>query len=106
MPTKGQQGLAIHIGLNRVDPTAYGGWNGALAGCINDARAMEAITSGLGYSTTLLLDNDATAQGVLSAIATAAETLSSGDILVLTYSGHGGQVADTNHEESDGQDET
>src|SRR6187200_1653692 len=60
MPTyRGQQGVAIHIGLNKVDPDCYGGWNGALKGCINDARSMEAITSGLDYSVTTLLDEEA-----------------------------------------------
>ena len=107
MPTyRGQQGVAIHIGLNKVDPDCYGGWNGALKGCINDARSMEAITSGLDYSVTTLLDEDATAQAVLDAITGSADSLSSGDILVLTYSGHGGQVQDTSGDESDSQDET
>src|SRR3954453_13333884 len=107
MPTyKGQQGVAIHIGLNKVDPDCYGGWNGALKGCINDARAMESITSGLGYSVTTLLDEQATAQAVLDAIGGTASSLGSGDILVLTYSGHGGQVQDTDGDESDSQDET
>ena len=32
---------SIHIGLNIVDPQQYGGWDGALAGCVNDANAMQ-----------------------------------------------------------------
>ena len=107
MPTyRGQQGVAIHIGLNKVDPTCYGGWNGALKGCINDARSMEGISSGLGYSVTTLLDEDATAQAVLDAITGSADSLSAGDMFVLTYSGHGGQVQDTGGDEPDAQDET
>src|SRR4051812_29756305 len=107
MPTyRGQQGVAIHIGLNKVDPDCYGGWNGALKGCINDAQSMEAITSGLDYAVTTLLDEDATAQAVLDAITGSADSLTSGDILVLTYSGHGGQVQDTSGDEGDSQDET
>ena len=27
------KGISLHIGLNRVDPTAYDGWDGALAAC-------------------------------------------------------------------------
>lgn len=30
MPTKG---LSLHLGLNRVDPAHYGGWDGALTAC-------------------------------------------------------------------------
>ena len=99
-------GKSIHIGLNRVDPACYGGWNGALAGCINDATAMQDIADSLGYSSSLLTDADATAGAVIEAISRAASELSSGDILFLTYSGHGGQVDDANGDEDEGQDET
>ena len=34
---------SIHFGLNHVDPGAYNGWDGELAGCINDARDMQAM---------------------------------------------------------------
>jgi hypothetical protein len=103
---KGQCGIGIHIGLNRVDAEAYGGWDGALAGCLNDARDMEAITTSLGYTTTSLHDEEATAQAVLGAISDAAGTLIAGDILVVSFSGHGGQVADQDGDESDALDET
>jgi len=35
---------SLHIGLNCVDPKEYGGWDGALSGCINDADAMKAMS--------------------------------------------------------------
>jgi hypothetical protein len=108
MPTyRGQQGVAIHIGLNKVDPDCYGGWNGALKGCINDARTMEAITSGLDYSVTTSSSTRRPPRRPCSTPSPgSADSLSSGDILVLTYSGHGGQVQDTSGDESDSQDET
>src|SRR5262245_13145561 len=99
-------GLSIHIGHNKVDPAGYGGWNGVLAGCLNDAHAMHDIASKLGYAPQLLLDADATSTNVLAALGSAAKRLRAGDILVVTYSGHGGQVADTNGDEDDGLDET
>ena len=34
------KGVSIHFGLNRVDPDHYQGWDGALQGCVNDARAL------------------------------------------------------------------
>src|SRR3954467_8879501 len=99
-------GISIHIGLNRVDPTAYEGWDGALAGCENDARDMKAIAESCSYTPTCLLSAQATSEAVCGAIATAAQTLQAGDHLLLTYSGHGGQVPDTNGDEDDAQDET
>jgi hypothetical protein len=100
------RGLSIHVGLNAVDPSAYGGWDGRLAGCINDAQALRAIAESRGFTPTVLLDGQATALGVTRAIARAAQELAAGDTLLLTYSGHGGQVPDVNGDEPDGRDET
>jgi metacaspase-1 len=102
MPT----GHSIHIGLNHVDPDAYDGWDGALSGCINDATDLKAIADGLGYDSSILIDEEATSDAVVEAIGRAAAELQSGDILLLTYSGHGGQVQDANRDESDARDET
>jgi hypothetical protein len=98
--------MSIHIGLNHVDPSRYNGWDGALSGCINDAQDMKAIADRLGYQSHLLTDSDATSARVISEIGQAAQALTSGDILLLTYSGHGGQVADVNGDEADAMDET
>lgn len=101
------RGMSIHIGLNHVNPAAYSGWDGALAGCINDATDMKAIADGLGYSPSLLLtDSQATCARVTCEIGMAAQQLTTGDTLLLTYSGHGGQVPDVNGDEPDGQNET
>ncbi|MBL0140580.1 MAG: caspase family protein [Betaproteobacteria bacterium] len=100
------RGLSIHIGLNSVDPAKYGGWDGQLSGCINDARDMKAIADQLGYTSSLMTDSQATGAAVVQAIGQAAQQLSGGDTLLLTYSGHGGQVPDANGDEADGQDET
>lgn len=105
------KGLSIHIGLNRVDPNHYQDedgkpWDGALAGCENDARAMMALAKKRGFAPTLLLNEQATAAAAAGAISTAAKALKRGDILFLTYSGHGGQVPDRNSEEGDERDET
>ncbi len=100
------KGISIHIGLNHVDPNAYGGWSGQLAGCINDARAMQQIAAASGYQTTCILDEQATADQVISAIGQSSSCLASDDILLVTYSGHGGQVPDVNGDEDDGKDET
>jgi metacaspase-1 len=100
------QGISITIGLNFVDPNRYGGWDGRLRGCEADARAMENLARSRGFESTLLLNGEATAERVQDAIQGAARTLTSGDILLLTYSGHGGRIRDLHNEEADGWDET
>ncbi len=101
------KGISVHIGLNRVDPAQYEGWNGELVACEADAKDMKALAIKQRFKpNTLLLTKKATANAVKDAILGAAKTLKSGDIFFLTYSGHGGQVDDTNDDENDGMDET
>ena len=100
------KGVSIHFGLNRVDPDHYQGWDGALQGCVNDARAMDAIAKGAGFETSVLLDDEVTADAATAAISSAAEGLDADDLFLLTYSGHGSQVPDGNSDEPDRQDET
>ena len=109
------RGRSLHIGLNRIDPSHYG-TDGALAGCLNDARDMEAMASALGYDPRpSLLDEQATVVAVKAAINAASADLEAGDLFLMTYAGHGGQVPDTNGDEvadalgggaGDGKDET
>ena len=101
------QGISIHIGLNEVDPNGYGGWSGKLNACEADAGDMERIATARNFEPTTILTTAATSDAVTSAISDAAGKLAAGDILFLTYSGHGGQVPDTNNdEEQDQLDET
>jgi hypothetical protein len=95
------KGISLHLGLNAVDPGHYMGWDGELVACENDAHSMEALAQTLGYAQTkVLLTDDATSRRVTSAIKSAASSLESGDAFFLTYSGHGGQVLDTNGDEA------
>lgn len=102
------KGISLHIGLNSVDPAHYNGWDGQLRACENDARDMQAIATKKGYDTKLVLTTDATSANVLQALDDAGSQLSGGDIFFLTYSGHGGQVPDTNADEpgEEAKDET
>jgi metacaspase-1 len=105
------KGISLHIGLNHVDSTHYEDengdpWDGALKGCINDAKDMRAIADGLGYQSTILIDEQATSDQVIEHIARAGQDLRSDDIFLLTYSGHGSHIEDVNGDEEDGQDET
>ncbi len=100
------KGISIHIGLNRVDPAHYEGWDGQLAACEADARDMNTIAKAKGYLAQQMLTEQATAENVTGALRKAARELDHGDMLFVTYSGHGGQVPDTNGDEPDGRDET
>ena len=98
--------LSLHIGLNSVSASAYGGWTGPLAACEFDANDMTAIAKSKGMRPTVLLTKKATRQAVLAAMRAAARALKAGDLFFLTYSGHGGQVPDVTGEEPDKKDET
>ena len=100
------QAISIHVGLNEVDPAHYQGWNGKLVACEFDANDMEKLAGERGFETHKLLTKAATAQALTSALEDAATNLESGDLLLLTYSGHGGQVPDANGDEQDRMDET
>jgi hypothetical protein len=103
---KAPVGRSLHIGINRIDVAHYG-VDGALAGCEFDAKDMQAIADGRGFETRMLLTEEATAGAVTSEIADAATALQPGDIFLITYSGHGAQVPDTNGDETeDSKDET
>ncbi|MGD9960114.1 caspase family protein [Nocardioides sp.] len=99
-------GHALHIGLNHVDPAQYDGWDGELQGCLNDAASMKALAEAAGFSTSTLIDGEATSVGVVSALASLAAQAAPGDLCLVSYSGHGGQVDDTDGDEDEGQDET
>jgi hypothetical protein len=98
--------ISLHIGLNSVDPGEYGGWSGDLCACEFDARDMEAIAKSRKMSRTLLLTKSASRSKVLDAIRAAAKALGKGDLFLVTYSGHGGQVPDVSGDEPDKLDET
>ena len=100
------KGISLHIGLNRVDPIHYAGWNGELVACENDARDMEPMAKSQGFATQSLLTKAATSTALLDAIEKAAKGLVEDDFFLLTYSGHGGQINDVNKDEPDGLDET
>ncbi|MDO8836991.1 MAG: caspase family protein [Vicinamibacterales bacterium] len=101
------KGISLHIGLNHVDPDHYEGWAGALSACEADARDMKAIAVAQGFTVDgMLLSQQATAAAVMAAVKAAAKVLKAGDIFLITYSGHGGQVRDTNGDEPDRMDET
>ena len=104
--TKAATGLSLHIGLNSVSTSHYGGWSGDLSACEFDAKDLAALATGQGMKATVLLTKDGTRAKTLSALRAASAKLVRGDFFMLTYSGHGGQVPDVSGEEADKLDET
>ena len=102
------KGYGIHIGLNYVNPKYYDGdWDGKLSFCVKDAEAMEALVTKEKYHQTIPLYNEnATRENVGRALVDMSKTCQPEDILVLTYSGHGGSLPDKNGDEEDRVDET
>jgi hypothetical protein len=102
MPT----GICISIGLNEVDPKGYDGWVGKLNACENDAREIGSFAQAHGFTTKELLTANATSKNVLGEIFACSSALNLGDMLIVFYSGHGGQIGDANGDEEDKLDET
>lgn len=106
MATTKPKGLSLHLGLNAVSAAHYGGWSGELNACINDANDMAALAKAQGCKPTVLIDKKATRAALLAGLRAAAKALKKGDLFLLTFSGHGGQVPDTSGDEPDKKDET
>lgn len=95
---------ALVIGINYHESATQT----LLRGCINDAKHMSELLSGIGYTVTMLTDDDPdampTARRILRELL-ALVSAPEGSELVLHYSGHGVYVSDTNGDERDGRDE-
>lgn len=98
----------ISIGVNRVNPVHYDGkWDGFLPCCEKDADDLVLLAKSVGFDKhTAIKTKSATRSKMLNALKSAAKSLKKGDLLVLYYSGHGGQVSDINGDEEDAYDET
>lgn len=106
-PEAAPVGRSLHIGLNSVDPASYEGWSGPLDACEADARDLTALARQEGFAASVtLLTKEATRARVLAELARAVAAAKPGDLFVLSFSGHGGQVRDLNRDEIDGLDET
>jgi len=91
---------ALCIGINN-----YPGTHMDLAGCVNDANAWEAELKRRNFAVTKLLDAQATKAAMVEGFKTVIGGAASGDLVVITYSGHGTYVPDASGDEIDGLDE-
>jgi len=93
--------IALCIGIND-----YPGTGSDLAGCVNDANDWSKGLKARGFDTKVLVDKQATGQGIRAVIKDAvASATSVGDQVIVQYSGHGSYVDDLEGDEPDGTDE-
>lgn len=90
--------LALCVGINRYP-------NAPLQGCVNDASDWSQLLQQRGYSSTMLLDTEATKAKILQHLRDMVEKARFGDRLIFTYSGHGSWVPDMSGDEPDHRDE-
>lgn len=101
------QRFAIALGLTHVDPAGYGGWFGDCPGTDVDAAAFAKLCHDKGFSGVNVLVNSFADDRYLEPVfLRICEQLQPDDLLVLFFSGHGGQQPDENGDEEDGRDET
>ncbi len=96
---------ALVVNLTRVDVSAYGGWTGDCIGTGADAATVKGALDALGIPYLALSDAEATRAGVEAAARSVGATIAPGGLLILYFSGHGGQRPAFGAE-LDGLDET
>lgn len=94
------QKLALCIGINN-----YPGTHMDLSGCVNDANDWAAELGARGFAVTKLLDGQATKAAMVEEFKTVIGAASRGDVVVISFSGHGTYVPDIDGDELDGLDE-
>lgn len=82
---------SLHFGLNEIMPAAYGGWNGWLLACVNDARDLAVLFARAGFESRAVFNLECTIERLKSELTTAAVELVAGDTFLFSYSGHGGR---------------
>lgn len=88
------------IGIND-----YPGTDSDLAGCVNDALDWAGELTARGFEIERLLDMQATGEAIRNGLAALAQRAQPGDLVVVTFSGHGSFVVDEDGDEADGMDE-
>lgn len=83
---------SLHIGLNAVNPDHYNGWPGELNACVDDARCLAALCAQHGFRAEALFNEKAARENFGEAIADLATNSMPGDVVVISFSGHGGRA--------------
>lgn len=95
---------ALLVGLDKLHKDFYGGNDGSLCSPTTDTIAMSTLIKKEGYQDEyckLLLNEAATKSAFLNTMLAWQQQLVEGDLLVITFSGHGGRLHNTDSEEKD-----
>jgi len=99
-------GYSLNIGLNAVNASKYAGKKyNILNNAENDAEFYYQMALKKNFIAEKLIGKDATSDNLANSLASLAKKMLAGDILFLSYSGHGTRVRDLNGDEQDGYDE-
>lgn len=96
----GGRRLALCVGIDRYPDPRH-----QLAGCVADARLWSDTLGRLGFTTSLLLDQDATRDGIERELKILLGQSRPGDVVVFQYAGHGTYVPDMDGDEVSGPDD-
>ncbi len=99
------RGMSIHLSVSEGTTRCHCALE-TLTGADNDAWAMSEIARVNGFDVRLMPPGTATKESLVRAIRAASESLTEGDILLLTFSGHGCRIYEMSEDgEVDGRDE-
>lgn len=104
-PSDSVKAIALHIGINNVDPGFYKNNVPPLFGCISDMEKMEALARQKGFTTMVMRNQEATREAILKFLEEQALELNQGDMLLISYAGHGASLPDVEGDETDENDE-
>ena len=96
----GASAVAVCLGIND-----YPGQMNDLGGCVNDAKDWAECLKAYGFVTKIYTDAEVTSSLFTTILTRIADSAIAGDRIVITYSGHGTQVKDTDGDEVDQMDE-
>jgi hypothetical protein len=105
------KGYSLHIAVNQSDPAHYGPNLKPLRACLNDADNMAQLAAHSQFQQIkILFDHEATHADVIGQINDYAQQAKAGDLVFISYSGHGSQIPVLNpgndSDEDDDLDET
>lgn len=100
-----QRKRALLVGISHYDTQLTGyQWNNING--VEDINLLNPVLQKQGFSTTTLLDDQATFDSIIEQIALFTSKTKKGDIVYLHFSAHGQPVEDLNGDEEDGWDES
>jgi hypothetical protein len=97
---------SLHFGVNKVDQSRYDDMIPELAHAESDALYYHEMATRAGFTTAPpFVGSDATSLNLISGLEAIARQVTSTDLIMFTYSGHGSQVEDIDKDEESGWDQ-